>query len=67
MLSFFCLYCVLDVLSFVVKLMNKIIIEGSLVVFICDVIGNLILEIIWFKDGEIVVKGKKLMFVINRN
>lgn len=67
MLSFLCLYCVTDAPSFVVKPTNKTITEGSSVVFTCNVTGNPIPEITWFKDGETVAKGKKLMFVTNRN
>lgn len=67
MLSFLCLYCVTDAPSFAVKPTNKTITEGSSVVFTCDATGNPIPEITWFKDGKTVAKGKKLMFVTNRN
>lgn len=41
--------------------------EGVEVIFFCNVIGNLILKIIWMKDGEIVGQGDIFSFEISRN
>lgn len=41
--------------------------EGVEVIFFCNVIGNLILKIIWMKDGEIVGQGDIFNFEISRN
>lgn len=42
--------------------------EGDEVIFKCSVIGNLVLEIIWIKDGKIVGLGEILWFIlVDRN
>lgn len=58
---------VVVLLSVVEVLMNKIIFEGEIVMFYCKVIGNLVLEIIWMKNGKIVGLGEMLSFEMSRN
>lgn len=57
----------LVILSLIIILEDYIVMEFEIVIFYCNVIGNLILRIIWIRDGKIIVDGNILSFEINRN